>query len=93
MLHILISLFFKSIDVQGYHGDTSATFFCGDVDDKARKLVQVTFWNAALMCHPFVSVFARHKVKAIACLLTILFTIGDRYIAHRLFSSRFLYLF
>jgi methionine aminopeptidase len=26
---------------QGYHGDTSATFLCGDVDDKAKKLVKV----------------------------------------------------
>ncbi|KAG7011198.1 Methionine aminopeptidase 1D, chloroplastic/mitochondrial, partial [Cucurbita argyrosperma subsp. argyrosperma] len=26
----------------GYHGDTSTTFFCGDVDDEARKLVRVT---------------------------------------------------
>lgn len=27
--------------LQGYHGDTSATFYCGDVDDEAKKLVQV----------------------------------------------------
>ncbi|XP_018448384.1 methionine aminopeptidase 1D, chloroplastic/mitochondrial-like [Raphanus sativus] len=27
---------------KGYHGDTSATFFCGDVDEKAKNLVQVT---------------------------------------------------
>jgi hypothetical protein len=79
--------------VQGYHGDTSATFFCGDVDDEARKLVQVTLWNGALMWHPFVSVVASHKVKAIACLLTMLFTIGVRYIAHRLPSSRILSFF
>lgn len=26
---------------QGYHGDTSKTFFCGDVDDRGKKLVQV----------------------------------------------------
>ena len=26
---------------QGCHGDTSATFLCGDVDDEAKKLVQV----------------------------------------------------
>lgn len=26
---------------QGYHGDTSATFLCGDVDDEAKKLVKV----------------------------------------------------
>ena len=64
--------------MQGYHGDTSATFFCGDVDDEARKLVQVTLWKGALMWHPFVSVVASHEVKAIACLLTMLFTIGVR---------------
>ncbi|XVF61144.1 hypothetical protein PTKIN_Ptkin08bG0105800 [Pterospermum kingtungense] len=27
---------------KGYHGDTSATFFCGDVDEEARNLVEVT---------------------------------------------------
>nr|GEV96467.1 methionine aminopeptidase 1D, chloroplastic/mitochondrial [Tanacetum cinerariifolium] len=27
---------------KGYHGDTSATYFCGYVDDKAKNLVQVT---------------------------------------------------
>ncbi|KAF1875226.1 hypothetical protein Lal_00007842 [Lupinus albus] len=26
--------------LNGYHGETSATFFCGDDDDEARKLVQ-----------------------------------------------------
>lgn len=31
-----------TVYLNGYHGDTSATFFCGDVDDKARKLVEVT---------------------------------------------------
>nr|GMD49767.1 methionine aminopeptidase 1D, chloroplastic/mitochondrial [Ipomoea batatas] len=30
------------IFIQGYHGDTSATFFVGDVDEEARNLVQVT---------------------------------------------------
>ncbi|MED6221874.1 hypothetical protein PIB30_058950 [Stylosanthes scabra] len=30
----------KEAYMEGHHGDTSATFFCGDVDDKARKLVQ-----------------------------------------------------
>ncbi|RVX21200.1 Methionine aminopeptidase 1D, chloroplastic/mitochondrial [Vitis vinifera] len=34
-----------TVYLNGYHGDTSATFFCGDVDDKARKLVEVVFWN------------------------------------------------
>ncbi|KAH9616118.1 hypothetical protein KSS87_012836 [Heliosperma pusillum] len=27
--------------LNGYHGDTSATFFCGEVSDEARKLVKV----------------------------------------------------
>ncbi|CAI0429939.1 unnamed protein product [Linum tenue] len=31
-----------TVYLNGYHGDTSATFFCGDVSDSARKLVQVT---------------------------------------------------
>ncbi|XP_044470769.1 methionine aminopeptidase 1D, chloroplastic/mitochondrial-like isoform X2 [Mangifera indica] len=31
-----------SRELEGYHGDTSATFFCGDVDDEARNLVKVT---------------------------------------------------
>ncbi|XP_020217677.1 methionine aminopeptidase 1D, chloroplastic/mitochondrial [Cajanus cajan] len=31
-----------TVYLNGCHGDTSATFYCGDVDDKARKLVQVT---------------------------------------------------
>ncbi|KAH0849045.1 hypothetical protein HID58_090442 [Brassica napus] len=31
-----------TVYLNGYHGDTSATFFCGDVDEKAKKLVQVT---------------------------------------------------
>ncbi|KAK3010391.1 hypothetical protein RJ639_011705 [Escallonia herrerae] len=31
-----------TVYLNGYHGDTSATFFCGDVDDNARKLVEVT---------------------------------------------------
>ena len=26
---------------QGYHGDTSKTFLCGNVDDEAKKLVEV----------------------------------------------------
>ncbi|KAJ6847039.1 methionine aminopeptidase 1D, chloroplastic/mitochondrial [Iris pallida] len=31
-----------TVYLNGYHGDTSATFFCGNVDDEAKKLVQVT---------------------------------------------------
>ncbi|GMI66005.1 methionine aminopeptidase 1D [Hibiscus trionum] len=31
-----------TVYLNGYHGDTSATFFCGDVDVEARKLVTVT---------------------------------------------------
>ncbi|KAF8779896.1 hypothetical protein HU200_002165 [Digitaria exilis] len=36
-----------TIYLNGYHGDTSATFLCGDVDDEAKKLVQVmsTSWQ------------------------------------------------
>ncbi|CDY62344.1 BnaCnng39990D [Brassica napus] len=29
-----------TVYLNGYHGDTSATFFCGDVDEKAKNLVQ-----------------------------------------------------
>lgn len=31
-----------TVYLNGYHGDTSATFFCGEVNDDAKKLVQVT---------------------------------------------------
>ncbi|GMN40441.1 hypothetical protein TIFTF001_009663 [Ficus carica] len=31
-----------TVYLNGYHGDTSATFFSGNVNDEARKLVQVT---------------------------------------------------
>ncbi|GLT50165.1 hypothetical protein SLA2020_236720 [Shorea laevis] len=31
-----------TVYLNGYHGDTSATFFCGDVDEEARNLVKVT---------------------------------------------------
>ncbi|CAH8317460.1 unnamed protein product [Eruca vesicaria subsp. sativa] len=31
-----------TVYLNGYRGDTSATFFCGDVDEKAKKLFQVT---------------------------------------------------
>ncbi|XP_061350998.1 methionine aminopeptidase 1D, chloroplastic/mitochondrial-like isoform X2 [Gastrolobium bilobum] len=31
-----------TVYLNGFHGDTSAMFFCGDVDDEARSLVQVT---------------------------------------------------
>jgi hypothetical protein len=27
--------------MQGYHGDTSKTFYCGTVDDDAKQLVEV----------------------------------------------------
>ncbi|AQK75137.1 Methionine aminopeptidase 1D chloroplastic/mitochondrial [Zea mays] len=30
-----------TVYLNGYHGDTSATFLCGDVDDEAKKLVKV----------------------------------------------------
>ncbi|KAF9682365.1 hypothetical protein SADUNF_Sadunf05G0101400 [Salix dunnii] len=44
-----------TVYLNGYHGDTSATFFCGDVDDKAKKLVQVTeecLYRAISICAP-----------------------------------------
>ncbi|KAH8508487.1 hypothetical protein H0E87_010559 [Populus deltoides] len=44
-----------TVYLNGYHGDTSATFFCGDVDDEARKLVQVTeecLYRAISICAP-----------------------------------------
>ncbi|RID77240.1 hypothetical protein BRARA_A00168 [Brassica rapa] len=44
-----------TVYLNGYHGDTSATFFCGDVDEKAKKLVQVTkesLDKAISMCGP-----------------------------------------
>ncbi|KAL3722145.1 hypothetical protein ACJRO7_034498 [Eucalyptus globulus] len=31
-----------TVYLNGYHGDTSATFFCGEVDEEAKTLVQVT---------------------------------------------------
>ena len=31
---------------QGYHGDTSKTFLCGNVDDEAKKLVEVCFMTS-----------------------------------------------
>ncbi|GMH06417.1 hypothetical protein Nepgr_008257 [Nepenthes gracilis] len=44
-----------TVYLNGYHGDTSATFFCGDVDDEAKKLVQVTkecLHKAISICGP-----------------------------------------
>ncbi|KAL8200587.1 hypothetical protein R6Q57_011926 [Mikania cordata] len=44
-----------TVYLNGYHGDTSATFFCGDVDDEAKKLVQVTkdsLYKAISICGP-----------------------------------------
>lgn len=29
---------------QGYHGDTSKTFFCGEVDEGFKRLVKVVFF-------------------------------------------------
>ncbi|CAO2040586.1 unnamed protein product [Urochloa humidicola] len=45
--------------LEGYHGDTSATFLCGDVDDEAKKLVQVTkecLDKAISICAPGVEI-------------------------------------
>ncbi|CAI9110156.1 OLC1v1010135C1 [Oldenlandia corymbosa var. corymbosa] len=44
-----------TVYLNGYHGDTSATFFVGDVSEEARKLVQVTkdcLDRAIAMCAP-----------------------------------------
>lgn len=44
-----------TVYLNGYHGDTSATFLCGDVDDEAKKLVQVTkecLYKAISICAP-----------------------------------------
>eukprot|EP00262_Sarcandra_glabra_P004710 TRINITY_DN1591_c0_g1_i1.p1 TRINITY_DN1591_c0_g1~~TRINITY_DN1591_c0_g1_i1.p1 ORF type:complete len:349 (-),score=55.01 TRINITY_DN1591_c0_g1_i1:72-1118(-) len=44
-----------TVYLNGYHGDTSATFFCGNVDEEARKLVQVTrecLYKAIAVCAP-----------------------------------------
>ncbi|XP_006647946.2 methionine aminopeptidase 1D, chloroplastic/mitochondrial [Oryza brachyantha] len=48
-----------TVYLNGYHGDTSATFLCGDVDDKAKKLVQVTrecLDRAISICAPGVEI-------------------------------------
>lgn len=44
-----------TVYLNGYHGDTSKTFLCGDVDDKAKKLVEVTqecLLKAISICAP-----------------------------------------
>ncbi|KAL0790843.1 hypothetical protein Bca101_007089 [Brassica carinata] len=41
-----------TINIDGYHGDTSATFFCGDVDEKAKNLVQESLDKAISICGP-----------------------------------------
>ncbi|OMO56685.1 hypothetical protein CCACVL1_26346 [Corchorus capsularis] len=44
-----------TVYLNGYHGDTSATFFCGDVDEEARNLVKVTkecLDKAISICRP-----------------------------------------
>ena len=35
---------------QGYHGDTSRTFFCGEVDEGFKRLVKVVFFFVPLCC-------------------------------------------
>ncbi|MQL71369.1 hypothetical protein Taro_003684 [Colocasia esculenta] len=44
IINIDVTVYFN-----GYHGDTSATFFCGDVDDEAKSLVQVNYFLANIM--------------------------------------------
>ncbi|KAF5185983.1 Methionine aminopeptidase [Thalictrum thalictroides] len=44
-----------TVYLNGYHGDTSTTFFCGNVDDEAKKLVEVTkecLYKAIKICAP-----------------------------------------
>ncbi|EHA8587476.1 Methionine aminopeptidase [Cocos nucifera] len=44
-----------TVYLNGYHGDTSATFLCGDVDEEAKNLVQVTrecLYKAISICAP-----------------------------------------
>ncbi|PKA55460.1 Methionine aminopeptidase 1D, chloroplastic/mitochondrial [Apostasia shenzhenica] len=51
-----------TVYLNGYHGDTSATFLCGNVDDAAKQLVQVTrecLYKAISICAPGV---AYHKI-------------------------------
>ncbi|XP_047082679.1 methionine aminopeptidase 1D, chloroplastic/mitochondrial-like [Lolium rigidum] len=48
-----------TVYLNGYHGDTSATFLCGEVDDEAKKLVQVTkesLDKAISICAPGVEI-------------------------------------
>ncbi|RLM80326.1 Methionine aminopeptidase 1D, chloroplastic/mitochondrial [Panicum miliaceum] len=48
-----------TVYLNGYHGDTSPTFLCGDVDDEAKKLVQVTkecLDKAISICAPGVEI-------------------------------------
>ncbi|GJY34718.1 methionine aminopeptidase 1D, chloroplastic/mitochondrial isoform X1 [Tanacetum coccineum] len=54
-----------TVYLNGYHGDTSATYFCGNVDDKAKNLVQVTkesLDKAISVCAPGVEFNAIGKV-------------------------------
>ncbi|MTV28990.1 M24 family metallopeptidase, partial [Nitriliruptoraceae bacterium ZYF776] len=54
-----------TVYLNGYHGDTSATYFCGDVDEKAKKLVQVTkesLDKAISVCAPGVEFNAIGKI-------------------------------
>ncbi|XXG40559.1 hypothetical protein AAC387_Pa01g1244 [Persea americana] len=44
-----------TVYLKGYHGDTSATFFCGNVDEEAMTLVEVTrecLYKAISICAP-----------------------------------------
>lgn len=44
-----------TVYLNGYHGDTSKTFFCGTIDDDAKKLVEVTrtsLEKAIAICGP-----------------------------------------
>ncbi|ERM97124.1 methionine aminopeptidase 1D, chloroplastic/mitochondrial isoform X2 [Amborella trichopoda] len=44
-----------TVYLNGYHGDTSATFFCGNVEEEAKQLVEVTrecLYKAISVCGP-----------------------------------------
>ena len=46
---------------QGYHGDTSKTFLCGNVDDEAKKLVEV-----CLMTSKSIHVFKQRNLTSLS---------------------------
>ncbi|CAM6101320.1 unnamed protein product [Calypogeia fissa] len=54
-----------TVYLNGYHGDTSRTFYCGNVDDEAKQLVEVTgeaLEKAISICGPGVEIKKIGKV-------------------------------